>query len=208
MVQAWCSNVCKHPPIRLADSHWVGTPLTNLVQIKRERDSAVIVQPDVQIKELSAATAGELINVDFGGASALAIVMRQIDRGTVCAFLETNNKAQAPFFLTVSMEGVMCMSYGTGWLLDLIFDANSYPGNGQYSDKHGVIHLGETIVAINLNRPPDNIHLSAGAFDLKTFKTVDVHRRTCVPVTSWKIWHTAAAKHQANASPLFLFVTS
>lgn len=165
----------------------------------------MILQPDVQLKQLRAATAGELVKLDFGGASALAIIMRQTEQSTVCAFLETNDKTRAPFFLAVSLEEAACLSYGTEWLLDLTFDANTYPGNHQYSDKHGVIHLGETAVAINLDRPPENIRLSAGAFDLKTFKTVDVHRRTYAPVTSWKIWHTAAAKDQANAKPLFVF---
>ncbi|RXG87355.1 hypothetical protein EAS62_36050 [Bradyrhizobium zhanjiangense] len=134
--------------------------------------------------------------------------MRQTGQSTVCAFLETKDKNREPFFLSVSMEDIVCMSYGTEWLLDLTFDANTYPGNNQYFDKHGVIHVGETAIAINLDRPPENIRLSAGAFDLKTFKTVDVHRRTYAPVTSWKIWHTAAAKHQANAKPLFVFAVS
>ena len=139
----------------------------------------MIVQPDVHLKELSAATAGELVRFDLRGASALAIVLRQTGQSTVCAFLETNDEARPPFFMAMTIEGLVCVSYGTEWLLDLAFDTNTFPGNSEYSDKHGVIHVGEATVAINLNRPPDNITLSAGAFDLKTFKTVDVHRRTC-----------------------------
>ncbi|WP_229188522.1 hypothetical protein, partial [Bradyrhizobium oropedii] len=173
------------------------------IRSKRERDSTVIVQPDIQIKELNAAAAGELVRLDFGGASALAIVMRQTPQGVVCAFLETRDEARAPFFLAVSTEGAMCMSYGKDWSLDLTFDTETYPGNGDYVDKHGVIHVGETAVAINLNRPPGNIQLSAGAFDLKTFRTLDVHRRTYAPVTSWKIWHAATTKHEPNAKPLY-----
>lgn len=195
----------------LADS-FGGVPIERIPdepdRNKRGRDSAVIVQPDVQIKDLRAAAAGELVNLEFGGASALAIVMRQTGQSTVCAFLETNDETRAPFFLSVSMEDVVCMSYGAEWLLDLAVDANMYPGNGQYSDLHGVIHVGETAIALNLNRPPDNIQLSAGAFDLKTFKTVDLRRRTFAPVTSWKIWQTAAAKEQASAKPLFVFAIS
>ncbi|WP_158670633.1 hypothetical protein [Bradyrhizobium guangdongense] len=168
----------------------------------------MIVQPDVQLKKLSGASAGELVRLEFGRASALAIVMRQTDQSTVCAFLETEDKNREPFFLAVSMEDAMCMSYGKEWLLDLMFDASTYPGNSQFLDKHGVIHLSETAVAINLDRPPEDIRLSAGAFDLRTFKTVDVHRRAYAPVTSWKIWHTAAAKHQTNAKPLFVFAAS
>jgi hypothetical protein len=168
----------------------------------------MIVQPDVHLKELRSASAGELVRFDLRGASALAIVMRQTERGTVCAFLETNDEARAPFFMAMTTEGLMCVSYGNEWLLDLVFDASTFPGNDRYWDQHGVIHVGETAVAINLNRPPDNIRLSAGAFDLNTFDTADVHRRTHAPVTSWKIWHTAAAKHELNAKPLFVFAIS
>lgn len=168
----------------------------------------MIVQPDVQFKELRDTTAGELVRFELRGASALAIVMRQTDQGAVCAFLETNDEARPPFFMSMSIEGLMCTSYGREWLLDLVFDANTFPGNGLYAEKYGIIHVGETTLAINLNRPPDNIRMSACSFDLKTFKTVDVHRRTCAPVTSWKIWHSAAAKHEANAKPLFVFTMS
>jgi hypothetical protein len=168
----------------------------------------MIVQPDVQFKELRDATAGEPVRFDLRSASALAIVMRQTEHGTVCAFLETNDEARPPFFMSMSIEGLVCMSYGGEWLLDLVFDANTFPGNGLYAEKCGTIHVSETTVAINLNRPPDNIRMSAGSFDLKTFKTVDLHRRTCAPVTSWKIWHTVAAKREANAKPLFVFAMS
>jgi hypothetical protein len=168
----------------------------------------MIVQPSIHLKELREATAGELVRFDLRGASALAIVMRKTERGTVCAFLETNDEARAPFFMAMTTEGLMCVSYGNEWLLDLAFDADTFPGNGRYSDQHGVIHVGETTVAINLDRPPDDIGLSAATFDLKTFKTAEVHRRTSAPVTSWKIWHTAAAKHEVNAKPLFVFAMS
>jgi hypothetical protein len=130
--------------------------------------------------------------------------MRQTERSTICAFLETG-EARPPFFMSISIDGLVCMSYGGEWLLELIFDANTFPGNGSYAEKYGIIHVGDTTVAINLNRPPDNIRMSACSFDLKTFETVDVHRRTCAPVTSWKIWHTAEAKHDLNTKPLFVF---
>src|SRR5690348_10342908 len=126
----------------------------------------MIVQPDVRVKELRETSAGELVKFGLRGASALAVVMRQTDNGTVCAFLETNDEARAPFFMSMTIEGLVCASFGDQWLLDLTLDADAFPGNGQYSARHGVIHLGEGTVAINLNRPPDNIRLSAGAFDL------------------------------------------
>ncbi|WP_159011378.1 hypothetical protein [Bradyrhizobium sp. S69] len=168
----------------------------------------MIVLPDVQLMELREATPGDLVRFDLRGASALAIIMRQTENGAVCAFLETNDEARPPFFMSMSIEGLMCMSFGGEWLLDLTFDANSFPGNSRYAEKHGVIHVGETVVAINLNRPPDDIRLRAIAFDLKAFKPVDVHRRTHAPVTSWKIWRTAAAKHEVNVEPLFSFTMS
>lgn len=161
----------------------------------------MIVLPNV----LRDATAGGLVRFNFQNAAALAIVMRQIENGTVCAFLETSDEARPPFFMAMTIEGLVCMSYGSGWLLDLVFDANTFPGNDQYSDRHGVIHIGGNTVAINLNRPPDNIRISAGSFDLKTFKTADVRHRSFAPVTSWKIWATAAVKDAANAKPLFAF---
>jgi len=163
------------------------------------------MQPDVNIKELSAATAGELVSLDFGGAPALAILMHQTGQSTTCAFLETNDTARAPFFLAVKLEGVVCISYGTEWLLDLDLDADTYPGNNRYSDKHGVIHIGNTVVAMNLNHPPDNIRLSAAAFDLKTFQIVNVHHRTHAPVASWKIWRTPDDKNQTSTKPLLTF---
>lgn len=168
----------------------------------------MIVKPDVQFKELTAAAAGELVRFELGGASALAIVMRQTGHSTVCAFLRVKDESRSPFFWSISVENLVCLSYGNEWLLDLDHDASTFPGNGQYSDKHGVIHIGEDTVAINLDRPPGEITLSAGTFDLKTFKTVELRRRDCAPVTSWKIWHAAAAKHQANAKPLFVFAVS
>jgi hypothetical protein len=169
----------------------------------------MIVHPNVQLKELSAANPGELVRFDLRGAAALAVVMRHTDYGAVCAFLETKDEARPPFFMAMSTDyGLMCLSYGKEWLLDLNFDAKTFPGNGRYREQHGVIHVAETTVAVNLNRPPDDIQLSAGAFDLVTFRKVDVHSRMYAPVTSWKIWHTEAAKHELKAEPLFVFALS
>jgi hypothetical protein len=138
----------------------------------------------------------------------LAIVMRQTGHSTVCAFLRVKDESRPPFFWSISVENLVCLSYGNGWLLDLTLDASTFPGNGQYSDKHGVIHIGADTVAINLDRPPDDITLHAGTFDLKTFKTIELRRRNCAPVTSWKIWQAPEGKHQANAKPLFEFNAS
>lgn len=133
------------------------------------------VSPKVQFIELVKAVPGELVRFELRSASALAVVMRQTDRGTVCAFLETNDEARAPFYMLMTIEGIVCMSYGLDWALDLKFGVNVFPGNN--TEVPGAILLADNVVAMHLNRPPDDIRATSGTFDLRTFKAVSPHRR-------------------------------
>jgi len=161
------------------------------------------VHPRVQFKRLTEAVAGELVRFELRGASATAIVMRQIGQGTVCAFLETNDEARPPFYMLMTIEDLVCMSFGSDWVLDLRLDGGVFPGNN--AEVPGAVLLASDVVAMHLSRPPDNIHGTAGTYDLKSFQSVSRHARVCTWVKAWQIWRSPEDQANPNAAPIKSF---
>jgi hypothetical protein len=165
----------------------------------------MILRELTTFKALRSASAGELILLDLRNAPAFAIVMRQIESRTICAFLKTQDEERRPFHLTLNDGDEVCMSYGSDWFLDLQFGPETFPGNTAYVTTHGAIHIRPKGPVINLDRSPENIRTTAACFDLTTFSTIDLRGTELAPVLNWSIWQREDDRAKLGTQPLVKF---
>ena len=163
----------------------------------------MLVKPNLQFKNLKAATPGELVRFQYGPMSPLAIVLRQGDERTFCGVLETENSE--PFQLMISEpEDVDVISYGSDWILETVFGPESFLRNNEYHLSHGVVHRNSAGIFLNLARDPGHVRTSAASFDLLSLKALDL-RRSSVPFTTWRIWASDEVMKDTRSAPLFEF---
>jgi hypothetical protein len=162
---------------------------------------------DLTIKSLDRVEEGELIILQYGGSRALALVMKLLagQDGAVLGVLKADAELeQGPFHLKVSREG-FCLSCGFDWDLELIPTSDTYPGNTEFWDSSGVVHIASERVTLSLGKNPHDVRSSRLHVDLEALSIASDPPRHASPVTRWRIWTNPSRRLELRSEPLFTF---
>lgn len=158
-------------------------------------------------KLTSQAEAGELISIRLGGRLHLAIVLAIENNHPVLGIVMGFDANWYPFHVELQSGG-KCLSFGTGWLLEPIFGPNSWPGNQEFHDTPGVVHMTPEGCMINFGARPEDWRHSTLSFNLEDNSIDHYDGNSAVPVLAWKIWESAAQRDRDGCDPLVQFTFS
>ncbi|AZO38651.1 MAG: hypothetical protein EOS81_10550 [Mesorhizobium sp.] len=157
----------------------------------------------VEEKILASCEPGELVRFGVGGQSRLAIVLTTVDFGERLILLLKAEDPEMDFHLWQTDPHFKCVSYGLTWVVELIDDENSWPGNDLDEDKLGTIHqISNDSAAITIKgiKPPVLL-----ALDLQKIAAANGQRRDGILFRKWRIWKTAEDASKPKARPIFSY---
>lgn len=149
---------------------------------------------------------GDLVRLAIHGAAALAIVLSKDEGQGTCwlAVIQYSGESfQAPVHLHEA-NSAKCISFGGAWVLELLPEGLSFPGDSRFLETPGVLHIEDDAVSCFFaagDYDPTKRH--GASFCLKSFRkrgTIDAHS---VPCTSWKIWVNESERDDPRGTPIF-----
>lgn len=163
---------------------------------------------DFEVKDLEVCEPGELVRFGADNGSYLAMAVRRGEdfRMTVLVLHSTDQDTPTGTIERFGMD-MKCVSYGTGWVLELQSDPDTWPGNADGMNTPGEIRCFPNSVGMIVQGLDQRSRGLLGLLNLTEFRAVGQDRFQGARVRRWRIWARDEDRGRIGASCLTQFPT-
>ncbi|MCH4560330.1 hypothetical protein [Mesorhizobium jarvisii] len=144
------------------------------------------------VKQARACQTGELVRFDGGGGSLLAVALGLIELDRYQNYLILQSSVHdIPAFSALPLDANHhCFSYGEDWVLEMIADGETFPGNGEGADTLGEIRIFDTSASMIVNVLDTQMRGRRLLLNLANYQPLAGRneRYQGARIQSWKIW--------------------
>jgi len=160
------------------------------------------IETDFTVKNILDCEPREFIQ--FGnGSYAITGLIVEIDTYKQAGIIVLRESKPTQLFALVRLDAnqMSCISYGIGWILELVPDSQTWPGNVIDADEKGTVRVTPTSTNLVVGEGSKGTNLQL--YNLETMK-IDVGTRTAgALVQNWRIWANAASRSRLGSEPIF-----
>ncbi|QKD17962.1 hypothetical protein [Mesorhizobium sp. NZP2077] len=140
-----------------------------------------------------------------GGGALLAVVLEKLVGKNTYLVLSSNHQIPAFSILPIGYEH-RCFSYGAEWVMELLPDEETFPGNAEGADSAGEIRLFDTgITSIIANMLDQRMNRKLILLNMISYRPANEERYQGARVRSWKIWANEEERLRTGGRPIFSF---
>jgi hypothetical protein len=155
------------------------------------------VMPRFEVKEVGQCKVGELVRYGTDNVGRLGVVARGGENMLV--FLLDADEKELRFCTVPVADHGRCVSYGVGWVVELLEGMESWPGNPIHADTLGVVRHLPGSTSIVGREGKEGLWL----FDLEKFKPSTRQRYEGAPILNWRIWHSVDESNRPEGRPVY-----
>jgi hypothetical protein len=160
-----------------------------------------------EVREAETCEPGELVRFDpNGGGAILAVVLeRLVGQNTYLVLASSNQEIPAFSILPIGYEH-RCFSYRAGWVLELLTDDQTFPGNAEGADSVGEIRIFSSgVTSILTNVLDQRMRAKLTLLNIVSHEPVSQERYQGARVRAWKIWADEAERLRPGGRAILSF---